>query len=178
MPPAVGTQLWVKRRKWPDGAHYEMQGIVLGDDEHGVWLGSRQGTLIRMPSGALRPGDHDAVWCAPHDDWFLLHFWDEHPAVEIYVDICTPARWSATDVVVIDLDFDVIRWNAARGGGVELVDEDEFELHRVQLDYPQQLQDDARRAARDVLERVRLEEPPFNRASAEAWLKRLLQLTA
>lgn len=170
MRPQLGTTIWLRRRKWPDGAHYEMQGEVLGEDEHGVWLGARRGTLVRMPTGALRPGDHDAVWCAPHDDWYLLHFWDKHPEVDIYVDICTPPRWSATDMVVIDLDFDVIRWNASRGGGVELVDEDEFELHRVELAYPEQLQLDARRAARDVLARVTRAEPPFTSNAAARWL--------
>ncbi len=34
---------------------------------------------------------------------------------------------------MVDLDFDVIRTFA---GETRLLDEDEFELHRVELDYP------------------------------------------
>jgi uncharacterized protein len=171
--PRVNAEVRVARRKWPDSPHYEMNGIVLGEDEHGVWVGGRAGSLIVLPDGSERRGEHDAVWCMPHDDWYLLHFWQGHPEVDIYVDICTPAQWTDRRVSVIDLDFDVIAWTKALGGGVELVDEDEFEQHRVELDYPVDLQDNARRAAADVLARVRRGEPPFRLECAEPWLAAL-----
>ena len=176
--PAAGTPVWVRRRKWPDGAHYEVSGVVLGGDDSGTWVGSRRGSRIIFPSRRERTALHDAVFFVPLDDWFLMHYWYEHPEVEIYVDICTPAKWSAEDVVVIDLDFDVIRWNAARGGGVELVDEDEFEAHRVELGYPEDLQLSARKAAADVLGRTDRAEFPFTRAAAEPWLMQLMQFGA
>jgi protein associated with RNAse G/E len=144
--------VWIVRRKWPDSPHYEMTGDVLGEDEH---------------------GDLYVVWCLPRDDWFLLHFWHGHPEVEIYVDICTPGQWTDDRVTVIDLDFDVIAWNAAMGGHVELVDEDEFEEHRLSLEYPAELQDNARRAAADVFARAQSRRAPFTLETAQPWLAQL-----
>ncbi len=163
----------IARRKYPDSPHYEMTGEVLGEDPHGVWIGSPLGSVVRLPTGDERLSQQNAVFCLPRDDWFLLHFWHGHPEVEIYVDICTPTVWTADCATVIDLDFDVIKWTALKGGGVELVDEDEFEQHRVALAYPQELQDDARRAAADVLARVQSGGAPFNLETASPWLEAL-----
>jgi protein associated with RNAse G/E len=168
--------VWLVRRKFPDAPHYEMSGVVLGQDEFGTWIGTKAGATVRLPSRDERPADYDAVFCVPREDWFLAHFWLGHPAVEIYVDICSPAAWTDGRVTVIDLDFDVIRWNAAKGGTVELVDEDEFEEHRVSLGYPDDLQDAARRAAKDVLARVTAGDNPFNLAAASRWIEALSAL--
>lgn len=165
--------MWLVRRKWPDSPHYEMSAVVLGEDECGTWLGTKAGAPVRTPSGDERPADYSAVFCVPPDDWFFAHFWIGHPEVEIYVDICAPAVWSRDKVSMIDLDFDVIRWNAARGGHVELVDEDEFEEHRVALRYPEGIESGARRAAAEVFDRVTSSDAPFNLAAAEPWRKAL-----
>ncbi len=172
----VGTQLVLARRKWPDSPHYEVSPRVLGDDAHGTWFGSRKGGTIKGPSGKEFLGEQDAIFCVPSSDWYLVHYWQDHPSVAIYVDICTPATWSDGLVSVIDLDLDVVRWTAAKGGHVELLDDDEFEEHRIALGYPDQLQADARRAAADILDRVTRAEPPFTLEAAAPWFAALAAL--
>jgi len=174
MLPRVGDDVWVERRKWPDSPHYGMTGRVLGEDEFGVWVGALPGSRVLMPDGSERPGERPAVWCLPRTDWFLLHFWQGHPEVDLYVDIATPPVWNERGARMVDLDFDVIVWNAARGGRVELVDVDEFEQHRVTLAYPESLIAEARRAAEDVLARVTAGDAPFCQPSVQPWLDRLL----
>ena len=171
--PPVGTRVHVRRRKWPDKPHYGTSGLVLGADEHGTWVGSRPGGVIELPDGTTRVGERTAVWCAPHDDWYLLHYLADHPELHLYIDICTPPVWVDGEVRTIDLDFDVIVWKPVRGGHVELVDVDEFEQHRVELAYPPQLVADAQRAATDVLERVRAGVPPFTVACAASWVEQI-----
>ena len=163
----------IERRKWPDTPHYGWPATMLGEDEHGAWLGCPGGRRVSMPDGTETIGERAAVWCVPWDDWFLVGFWLEHPEVSIYVDVCTPAAWSDGGARMIDLDFDVIVWRPAKGGHVELVDEDEFELHRVALAYPDDVIAGARTAAADLLQRVRAGEPPFTAAAAAQWVDRL-----
>ena len=67
-------------------------------------------------------------------------------------------------------DANVVVWS---GGGVELVDADEFEQHRIELAYPEALVADARRAATDVLTRVQAGMGPFSLAAASPWLSAL-----
>jgi len=171
--PAIGAVVRVERRKWPDAPHYGTTGTVLGHDDRGVWVGTKAGSTIVLPDGSERRGDRSAIWYVPHDDWYLLHYWHEHPEVLLYVDICTPAVWTERGARTIDLDFDVIVWCEAMGRGIELVDVNEFEEHRVALGYPDALVADARRAAADVLERVRAARPPFDVEHVRPWLDRL-----
>jgi protein associated with RNAse G/E len=151
-----------------------MSGSVIGEDECGTWFGCTKGDPVRLPNGDERPMEYSGLVCLPHDDWFAMHYWHAHPEVELYVDISTPVVRTADAVTVIDLDFDVIRWNRAMGGHVSLVDEDEFEQHRVELSYPDDLQAAARRAAQDVLARVTRREKPFNLETVAPWLDALL----
>jgi protein associated with RNAse G/E len=68
---------------------------------------------------------------------------------EVYCDITTPARWEDDTVHIIDLDLDVVR--RRESGLVELRDEDEFEEHRRQFGYPDDVVAEAQAAARKLL---------------------------
>lgn len=72
-------------------------------------------------------------------------------------------------MVTIDLDLDLI---STRDGLVELLDEDEFALHRVQLGYPTWVVAGALQARTNVRNAIQEREPPFDGAHDE-WLQRL-----
>lgn len=163
----AGDPVWLERRKWPDSHHYSVAAAFLGDDEHGTWLASPVGTRVIRPDGSEVAGWFDVVSLVPRDEWFLLHFWYDHPEVQIYVDICTPPVWSGRGVKTVDLDLDVVVWNDGR---IEVVDEDEFAEHRVALAYPDELVAGARRSTDDVVARLTGDQPPFATAAAAPWL--------
>lgn len=169
----LGSQVWLERRKWPDAPHYGVLGTVLGEDDHGVWVGARPGNTVVDPDGTVRQGTYPMVWCLPRADWCMLHFLSGHPEVDVYIDICTPAVWNDRGARTVDLDFDVIVWKEPRAELVELVDEDEFEEHRVALGYPDDLVAKSRRAAADVLARTRAGHAPFTAAVARPWFEML-----
>lgn len=171
--PALGARVSLERLKWPEAPHYVITGTILGQDEHGTWVGSPAGSPLRLPDGREAVAQQAAVFCVPEDDWFLLHYWHHHPEVDLYVDICTPPVWVGHSARMVDLDLDVVRWNQTKGGSVEVVDEDEFEEHRVALEYPDDLVVAARLAATDVLGRVEAEKLPFRTDLARQWLQRL-----
>ena len=170
MTPAVGTRVRVERRKWPDAPHYGAEGVVLGEDDHGLWAGAGPGHPVHRGDETVFIGEHPVVWCIPRHDWFMAHFVAGHPRLDIYIDVVTPTVWDERGVWMVDLDFDVVVWS---GGGVELVDTDEFEQHRIELAYPEALAADARRAATDVLTRVQAGMGPFSLAVASPWLSAL-----
>jgi protein associated with RNAse G/E len=65
---------------------------------------------------------------------------------EVYCDIATPATWLADDQLsLVDLDLDVRRRRATRA--VELVDQDEFEVHRRRFGYPDEVVEQAWKTA-------------------------------
>ncbi len=143
-------------RKWPDRSHWEHEGRRLGEDEHGVWVGARVGTLIARP-GASLVTDQAQVTLVPRDQPFMATFYAPGGLAhcDVYVDITTVPTWvtqgeedGVDTVTAVDLDLDVVRgWS----GRVWVEDEDEFAAHRVRHAYP----GDLVRLAATSCERVR-----------------------
>jgi protein associated with RNAse G/E len=165
--PAIGDPVWIQRRKWKNSPHYGSEGVFLGEDEHGRWLGAQPGNRMYKGTGPILRGKYPVVWCVPSDGWFLAHYLIGHPDLEIYVDVAAPAVWSDRSVKIVDLDLDVIVWKDGRP--VELVDEDEFERHRVELGYPEEVATAARVAATRILASATAAAAPFNTDAAARW---------
>jgi hypothetical protein len=161
----------VECRKWPDSPHWEFDGVLLGHDAHGTWIGITEGTLLASPTRAFHAAA-DHVTLVPHDDWWLGTFYGEDPRrpFDTYVDIAAPAVWHGEDLVrAVDLDLDVIRGTTGR---VWVDDEDEFAAHRVELGYPEDVVRAAVASCERVHRAVETGEEPFGSAP-RAWLARL-----
>ena len=122
----------------PTTPHWEFDGVRLGVDGHGTWIGITEGTLLASPVRAFHAAA-DHVTLVPHDAWWLGTFYGDDPKrpFDTYVDIATPAVWHGEDLVrAVDLDLDVIRGTTGR---IWVDDEDEFAAHRVALGYPDEV---------------------------------------
>ena len=169
--------------KYNGRAHRRTAGWRLGEDEHGIWLGSPPGTLVTYinsgaePDGGIDPGAGiegpgkvALVRLIPPAGWWTAIFFagDGEPA--IYCDITMPARWpSPAEVTFVDLDLDVEQY---RDGRVVLLDEDEFAEHQVSLGYPSEVIDQASAAAREVLAAITDGQEPF-KSTYRDWLSRV-----
>jgi uncharacterized protein len=154
MPPGgltVGTPVAGRFTKWGGGPHWEWAGIYVGADEYGHWWYAPPGTRC------VRPGMDflEAVgWVslAPHTGAYAAGFYPEPKNVRVYVDMTTQPRWQRRtpgsqlgdgpdgpdgldwEVTMVDLDLDVV---LTREGHLFVDDEDEFEQHRLELGYPE-----------------------------------------
>jgi hypothetical protein len=133
-------------RKYDGSLHWHQTMRRLGEDQHGVWIGSPAPTVLRKGDGPLVTLEYASVMLFPRDAWWTAAFNDAPASTEIYCDITTQARWPSPDeVTMIDLDLDVSR---KRDGTVELLDEDEFAEHQVTYGYPAEVISEAQRSAR------------------------------
>src|SRR6478735_8875345 len=148
MPSRSTRQVRVECRKWPDSPHWEFDSVLLGTDAHGTWVGIAKGTLLASPVRAFHAAA-DHVTLVPHDAWWLGTFYGEDPErpFDTYVDITTPAVW--------------------------LDDEDEFAAHRVSLDYPDDVVEQAVDSCQEIVATMKESAAPFDGATHRAWLARL-----
>lgn len=163
----------VECRKWPDDPHWEYDGVLLGFDAHGTWIGIAQGTLLASPTRAFHAAA-DHVTLVPHDGWWLATFYGDDPSrpFDTYVDMATPAVWHGENLVrAVDLDLDVIR---GKTGRIWVDDEDEFALHRVSRSYPDDVVERAVASSQEILAAVGDRQAPFDGSHLE-WLTRLRQ---
>ena len=103
-----GTPIRCEMTKWGDRPHWEFDGVYLGADEHGEWLGFPEGTLNQRP-GLELVSEVDAVTLVPAEGWYAATFHAPGIWCDLYVDIATPGEWDGTVLRAVDLDLDVIR---------------------------------------------------------------------
>jgi len=161
---AMATDGWVSVvfTKWGDRPHWRFRCLRLGDDAFGTWLAGPPGTVTQRGDEPPVIPPHGFVGLVPRTgDW--MAFFDGGGPHEIYVDVSTTPLWRGDLVTCVDLDLDVIR---RRGGGVELLDEDEFLDHQVRLGYPPAIIEGARATADWLMEAVARRREPFDTAGA------------
>ncbi len=175
--PDGGTVVRVATSKWGDRPHWEFDGVVLGHDEHGTWVGVVAGTRHARPGMAFTSEVASVTLAPAGGAWALATFHDPGIWCRTYVDVTTPAVWDTTGPVpvlrAVDLDLDVIRGGHGR---VWVDDEDEFAEHRVTLAYPPEVVRAAERSVGAVLAAVTDRTPPYDDLTADGWLARLAAL--
>ncbi len=161
--------------KYPRTLHWRHDMVLLGEDQHGIWLGAPAGTTIQ------RGTEPEVEWnepfvqlIQPGRPWIPI-FNVKPRRTEIYVDITTvPERVGPKRIEAVDIDLDVVR---LVGGKIEILDEDEFEEHRSKLDYPRWLVDQARATTAEVAVAIENGRPPFDGAHLP-WFRALSQLAS
>ncbi len=170
--------------KWGGRPHWEFDALLLGDDEHGTWLGVPVGTHFVRPGHEFTAGNLQ-VTLVPAGRWWVATFHGEGQrgtwpdldgaAVDVYVDVATPVVWQGDIATSIDLDLDVVRGS---NGLVIVDDEDEFAEHQVAFGYPAEVIASAEAACAELVDLIRSGTPPFDAATSASWLERLLALTS
>lgn len=160
----------VRMAKWDGSPHWTYETVVLGEDAHGLWLGSPTGTRFERPGASYaqsRPRLH-----LVSDDWCLPSFQEPGTPYEVYVDIATPPDLDSGELHAFDLDLDVVRGPSGR---TWVDDEDEFATHRVAMSYPPRVVERATETCERVRAAVQARVPPYD-GTAGAWMERLAQL--
>jgi len=153
--------------KYDGSRHRDYPAFRLAEDDLGTWLGIHAGTesiYHGRPSVEQIP----FILLVPHSAWWTAMFNPPPRTSEIYCDIATPARWTGDDVVaLVDLDLDVVRRRYT--GLVQLLDEDEFAVHRDRFGYPDDVVTEARAASAWLMDALGDGTEPFASAYRK-WL--------
>jgi hypothetical protein len=172
---APGTRVRCEMTKWGGRPHWRYEAVVLGEDDHGTWLGFAAGTAYSRP-GSSFVADRPHVGVVPRGGaWHLAtfyrgegHRWPKlgHSGVQVYVDMTSPAEWDGLTLRAVDLDLDVVR---GFNGTVIVDDEDEFAEHQVAFDYPADVVAAAEASRDAVLAAVQAGHPPYD-GTSDRWL--------
>jgi hypothetical protein len=161
----AGSTLSVVFRKYDGSLHWHYPMTVLGEDEHGIWLGAPTGTPLRKGDGPARPAPGGFITLAGAGAW-SMPIWNTVGRWASYVDICSPVEVTGGRVEAVDLDLDVV---ATWEGAVSVLDEDELTEHTALFGYPPEIVERARLEADVVRRRMEAGIEPFATAGAR-WL--------
>lgn len=163
-------QVTVQFLKNPDIGHWGFEAYWLGEDEWGDWIAVPRGSKRWKGDASVRPTQSDAVFCAPRDQWWHLHYNGPTTDFACFVDIVTPPVWVGENrYEMVDLDLDVV---IAQDGNVMVEDEDEFAVHQVQYGYTREMIRRAEHETRRIVAELESHREPFFDVAA-GWLERL-----
>jgi len=160
-PDAEPRTVAVTYRKFDGSLHWHTTLSHLGEDEHGVWLGSPPGGRWRRAKGPWVAVDADRLLVVPRDRYWTARFSnDPHYHTAIYADVTMPPIWlSDTELSIIDLDLDVVK--ATGTGQIRLLDEDEFAEHQIRYSYPADVIEAAWASAKWLIAAMTAGDEPF-----------------
>ncbi len=173
--------------KWGGRPHWRFEGLYLGEDVHGRWVGFPVGTRYARP-GMEFESHIETVSLFPRDGWFCASFHAPGNWCDLYVDVSTAPVWDGHLVGAVDLDLDVVWMSpdsdelsrppgiSAAPGTIFVDDEDEFADHQVRYGYPLDVIEKAQTSSDQVLAAVRAGRAPFE-GTHEPWLRRLGELS-
>lgn len=159
--------------KNPDILHWGFEGgHWLGEDEWGSWIGVPTGTRRWKGDQVVRDTRAPAVFCAPRDGWWHLHYsgQNDFSGYTLFIDIVTPPVWvSPNRYEMIDLDLDI---GVTIDDEVVVEDEDEFDIHQVRFGYTKEMIDRAESETQRIVAALHNRSEPFFDVAA-AWLRYL-----
>jgi protein associated with RNAse G/E len=123
----------VEYLKYDGSPHRSYPAIRLGSDGYGTWLGVPGGEFIAAAADEFKYAE-PYVLLVPEHAWWTAMFNPPPRRTEVYCDVTTPATWAEGRMSLVDLDLDVRR--RRQSGAVEIVDTEEFELHKHRYGYP------------------------------------------
>lgn len=157
---APGTRILLRATKYDGTAHWIQPFTVESDDGNLLVTSYRARTPIYTSRGEFR-SPYDSRVYFWRDRWYNV-FRLSRPNCPLslwYCNVTTPPVFDGRHLGYVDLDLDV----AVRPDGcIELLDEDEFELHQRTYGYPADVISRAEDAAHEVSELARSRAFPFS----------------
>ncbi|MFC7360894.1 DUF402 domain-containing protein [Nocardioides astragali] len=184
-----GTPIRCEMTKWGDRPHWQFEGIHLGSDENGEWIGVPAGRRYHRPGHEFH-SEVDTVTVVPAGGWYAATFHAPGTWCHTYVDITTEGVWDGHVLRMVDLDLDVVRLadplpdfalEGAREAGrtpgeIYVDDEDEFAEHQVAFGYPAEIIEAAQDSCDAVLAAVRASAAPYDGTHLR-WLAELSRMS-
>ena len=160
-------------RKWDGSPHWRHNCVYLGSDLWGDWLGQPRGWHSHRPGAEFYTEAPNVTLVPPSGDHATTVNRDHPRGMRIYIDLGWRVEWSDDPLLVcgIDMDLDVVRVEGERGTWVD--DRDEWDEHRAMYGYPAPVVAELEALALRLETEVRAQHPPFDDATADAWLDRL-----
>jgi protein associated with RNAse G/E len=155
-----GSRILLRATKFDGAAHWIQPFQVISDDGTLLVTQYRARTPIYTSRGEFR-SPYDSRVYFWRDRWYNI-FRLSRPGCALalwYCNITTPPVFDGCQLGYVDLDLDV----AVRANGcIELLDEDEFDVHQRKYGYPMEVIASAEAAAEEVMALARARGFPFS----------------
>jgi uncharacterized protein len=155
------TLIDIAALKYDQQVHLQFTAEIVDDDGDQVRIRYPLGTRIQHHTRGLlfREETNTEVWLW-RSRWYnvFVNLYPDGSAKSFYCNVAQPVVLDSVRLYWIDLDLDV---KVRPDGSYDILDEDEFEVHRLKYGYPADVQIKARQAVTEILDLARSRQGPF-----------------
>lgn len=163
-----GGEVLVRACKYDGRVHRQWPARLLRRELSLIVVAGTFAEEVRHPLlGVIAPGTRSTEYYWTDRPYSVFRFCEPHGAFRnFYCNINQPAQFDGETLTFVDLDIDVL---VAPDFSYRVLDEDEFELHAQQFNYPAQLRAQARHGLAELLSLIERREFPFQMTEG-CWL--------
>ncbi|EGL84071.1 protein of unknown function DUF402 [Caldalkalibacillus thermarum TA2.A1] len=135
------------------------------------WIVGNDQVLVKEADGREWRTREPAICTFGKGQWFNTIGMLKEDGVYYYCNIGSPYQWKNNRLQYIDYDLDV---KVFPDMTYVILDEEEFELHRQELNYPEHIVRKVRQGLEELLSLIHQQKGPFEADYIERWYERFL----
>lgn len=170
--PNVGTSVFIQSYKHDGSLHRTWaKGLVLRAQED-VMIVVTHKTWVTESDGRSWYTREPAICFFYPDRWFNIISMIRKTGIYYYCNLASPSIFDGEAIKNIDYDLDV---KVYPNRNVDVLDEDEFQTHSQEMNYPSDIVDIVRGSMDQLLSMIENEDAPFNRDAVEELFQEYLR---
>ena len=170
--PKTGSNIQVQSYKHNGQLHRVWEEtIILKGTTHEV-IGGNDRIMVQESDGRQWRTREPAICYFTAHHWFNVIGMIRNDGIYYYCNLGTPFTYDGEAVKYIDYDLDI---KVFPDMTYKLLDEDEFDLHKNLMHYPDEVEIILRRSVDELVSWVSQQKGPFEPGFVEDWYERFLQ---
>ncbi|WP_147804135.1 nucleoside tri-diphosphate phosphatase [Alkalicoccus halolimnae] len=170
--PTVGSTIEVQSYKHNGSLHRIWEEtVILKGTSHEV-IGGNDRILVQESDGRQWRTREPAICYFTAYSWFNVIGMIRNDGIYYYCNLGTPFTYDSEALKYIDYDLDI---KVFPDMTYKLLDEDEFALHKKQMNYPDEVEIILRKAVDELVSWISSQKGPFEPGFIEYWYERFLQ---
>lgn len=170
--PTTGSSIQIQSYKHNGQLHRVWEETIILKGTSSVIIGGNDRIMVTESDGRQWRTREPAICYFNSEQWFNVIAMLRENGIHYYCNLGTPFTYDEEALKYIDYDLDV---KVFPDMTYTLLDEDEFVLHRKEMDYPDEITGIMRRNLEQLYSLINQRKGPFEPFFVENWYERFLE---
>lgn len=169
--PEVGADVKIKSYKHNGSLHRVWDSSIILKGNEKVIIGANDKTIVTEGNGRSWITREPAICYFHAEHWFNIIGMLRNDGIHYYCNISSPFVFENNSIKYIDYDLDL---KVFPDMTYNVLDEDEYEEHKIQMNYPKELDEILYRSIDQLIYMVHQRKGPFSPGYIDQWYERFL----
>ena len=169
----IGQSIYIQSFKHDGSLHRTWAKGIVVDVLKNVWIIVTYKTMVVESNHRIWQTREPAICFFYPDQWYNIIAMMRKNGVTYYCNVASPSVYDGESLKNVDYDLDL---KVYPNDEMEILDEDEFDEHRVKMNYSKDIVDIARNALQELIVMAENKTGPFDLKLVETYFKLYLMM--